>query len=83
MLDYIVDRLDVDQYGRLRGISTTHTLVDMAHTLLLTAEERKASHVIPLDYSKASDHVDHTVLISRQMQKLQPPQFYHSMVSIR
>ena len=32
MLDYIVDRLDVDQYGGLRGLSTTHALVDMVHT---------------------------------------------------
>ena len=32
MLDYIVDRLDVNQYGGLRGLSTTHALVDMVHT---------------------------------------------------
>ena len=59
MLDYIVDRLDVNQYGGLRGLSTTHALVDMVHTWLLTAEERKASHVVLLDYRKAFDHVDH------------------------
>ena len=46
MLDYIVDRLDVNQHGGLRGLSTTRALVDMVHTWLLTAEERKASHVV-------------------------------------
>ena len=65
MLDYIVDRLDVNQYGGLRGISTTHALVDMVHTRLLTTEERKASHVVLLDYRKAFDHVDHTVLVTK------------------
>ena len=53
MLDYIVDRLDVNQYGGLRGLSTTHALVDMVHTWLFTAEERKDSHVVLLDYRKA------------------------------
>ena len=43
---YIVDRLDVNQYGGLRVLYTTHALVDMVHTWLLTAEERKASHVV-------------------------------------
>ena len=65
MLDYIVDRLDVNQYGGLKGLSTTHALVDMVHTWLLTAEERKASHVVLLDYRKAFDHVDHTVLVTK------------------
>ena len=65
MLDYVVNNLDVNQYGGLRGLSTTHALVDMVHTWLLTAEERKASHVVLLDYRKAFDHVDHTVLVTK------------------
>ena len=65
MLDYIVDRLDVNQYGGLRGLSTTHALVDMVHTWLLMAEERKASHVVLLYYRKAFDHVDQTVLATK------------------
>ena len=46
MLDSIVDKKFVNQYGGLRGLSTTHALVDMAHTWLLAAEERKASQVV-------------------------------------
>ena len=65
MLDYIVDRLDVNQYVGLRGLSTTHALVNMVHTWLLTAEERKASQVVLLDYRKAFDHVDRTVLVTK------------------
>ena len=65
MLDYIVDGLDVNQYGGLRSLSTTHALVEMVHTRLLTAEERQASHVVLLDYHKAFDHVDHTMLVTK------------------
>ena len=46
MLDYIVDRLDMKEYGGLRGLSTSHALVYMVHTWLLTTEERKAPHVV-------------------------------------
>ena len=65
MLDYIVDRLDVNQYGELRCLSTTHALVDMVHAWLLTVDERKASHVVLLDYRKVFDHLDHTVLVTK------------------
>ena len=63
MLDSIVDRLDVNQYGGLRGLSTIRALVDMVNTWLLAAEERKASTVVLLDYRKTFDNVDHTVLV--------------------
>ena len=58
MHDDIIDWLDVDQYGGVRGLSTTHALVDMVQTWFLAAEERKASHVVLLDYRKAFDHVE-------------------------
>ena len=44
MLDLMFDKLDSSQYGGLKGLSTTHALVDMVHTWLLAAEERKVSH---------------------------------------
>ena len=61
----IVDSLDVNQYGGLKGLSTTHALVDMVHTWFLTAEEKKASREVLFDYRKAFDHVDHTVLVTK------------------
>ena len=54
MLDDIVDRLYVNEYGGLRILSTTHALVDMVHTWLLTAGERKASHVVLLGFGSSS-----------------------------
>ena len=49
----------------MRGLSTTHALVDMGHNWLVAADERMASHVVLLDYRKAFDHVDHTVLVNK------------------
>ena len=65
MLDLIFNKLDSNQYGGLNGSSTTHALIDMVHTWLIAAEETKASHVVLLDYRKAFDHVDHTVLVTK------------------
>ena len=39
MLDSIIDRLDVNQYGGLRGLSTIHALIYVVHTRLLAAED--------------------------------------------
>ena len=61
----IVDSLDVNQYGGLKGLSTTHALVDMVHTWFLTAKEKKASREVRFDYRKAFDPVDHTVLVPK------------------
>lgn len=41
MLDSTVDRLDANQYGGFRGISTTHARVDMVHTWFLAARKEK------------------------------------------
>ena len=65
MLDLIFNKLDLNQYGGLKGSSTTHALIDMVHTWLLAAEEWKASHVVLLDYRKIFDHVDHTMLVTK------------------
>ena len=49
----------------MKGLSTTHALVDMVHNWLVTAEQKMASHVVLLDCRKAFDHVDHRVLVNK------------------
>ena len=49
----------------MKGLSTTHALVDMVHNWLVAADERMASHIVLLDYRMAFDHVDHTVLVNK------------------
>ncbi len=55
-----------DQFGCIKGSSTTHTLVDMLHHWHLHAEHINISHVLLLDYSKAFDLVlvDHNILVN-------------------
>ncbi len=54
-----------DQFGCIKGSSTTHALVDMLHHWHLHAENMKISHALLLDYSKAFDLVDHNILINK------------------
>ncbi len=54
-----------DQFGCIKGLSTTHALVDMLHHWHLHAENMNISHVLLLGYSKAFDLVDHNILINK------------------
>eukprot|EP00800_Vazella_pourtalesii_P009617 TRINITY_DN2419_c2_g1_i1.p1 TRINITY_DN2419_c2_g1~~TRINITY_DN2419_c2_g1_i1.p1 ORF type:complete len:141 (+),score=0.73 TRINITY_DN2419_c2_g1_i1:86-508(+) len=59
MLDYIVDGLVVNRYGGLRGLSTTHALIDIVHTWLLAAEEGKLdtwSFGLPKSFRSRGSH---------------------------
>ena len=57
MIDSITDWLDMNRYGGLKGISTTHVLVDM---VVPRAKGSKAYHVVLMDYNNAFDNVEHT-----------------------
>ena len=55
----------MNQYGRLRGLSTTHALVDMVHTWVLACREKEIFTRGPFGLRKAFDHVDHTVIVNK------------------
>ena len=54
-----------DQFGGIKGSSTTHALVDMLHYWHTAAEKQNITRVLLLDYSKAFDLVDHNILIQK------------------
>lgn len=54
-----------DQYGAVKGSSTTHALVDMLHHWYEAAERGKSTRILLLDYSKAFDLVDHNIIIAK------------------
>lgn len=70
--NYIVseveDKLDPHQYGCLPGRSTTLALLSMAHQWFKALDERKAVRVLLVDYEKAFDTVDHSLLIQRMIE---------------
>ena len=65
MLDAIGDKLDKQQFGAIKGRSTSHALVDIMHKWHKALDERQAIRVVFIDYAKAFDHVDHPTVIKK------------------
>jgi len=65
MLERIENKLDVYQYGALKGRSTTHALVDMLHHWSKAIDEGQSVRAVFIDFAKAFDHVDHNVMINK------------------
>ena len=59
---------DFTQYGNSRGCSTTHYLVKLTDEAYKSTDVGQATTAITIDYSKAFDLVDHTILIGKLMQ---------------
>ena len=61
----IEEKLDINQFGCLAGKSTTHALLTMTHELLKALDNNKAVRLLLIDYEKAFDRIDHSLLIQR------------------
>ena len=58
-------KLDLDQYGYTKGSSTTHYLIKLTDEAYKSTDVCKATTAVTIDYSKAFDYVDHSVLIKK------------------
>ena len=65
ILDSLQGKLDPRQFGGMKGLSTTHALLDMLHHWHEIVHNGDEVRILFLDYSKAFDLVDHTILISK------------------
>ena len=65
VLESITTKLDPHQYGALKGLSTTHALLDMLTHWHIAIHTRQSARILLLDYSKAFDLVDHNTLIKK------------------
>ena len=65
ILENIKDRLDHNQYGAIKGLSTTHALIDLTHHLHEIVHSGNAARICFIDYSKAFDLIDHNLLIKK------------------
>ena len=64
VMDHISNDLDPPQYGSVKNSSTVHAFVELIHHWQQGLDEPgKVLHVLLLDYSKAFDRVDHTILL--------------------
>ena len=59
----IKEKLDPNQYGALKGLSTTHALVDILHHLHEHTHNGNSARICFIDYTKAFDLIDHNILI--------------------
>ena len=60
--------IDPTQYGNSKGCSTTHYLTKMMDEAFKNTDVGLATTAITIDYSKAFDLVDHSVLIGKLLE---------------
>ena len=63
--DQTQSKLDNCQYGNTKGSSTSHYLIKLLNMAYESTEEGKATTAVTIDYSKAFDYIDHTILITK------------------
>ena len=65
ILEHIKERIDPNQYGALKGLSTTHALVDLLHNVHEFIHNGNDARICFIDYTKAFDLIDHNILLSK------------------
>ena len=75
IMEIVADSIDPLQFGGIKGRSTTHVLVDLLHSWHQALDQCKLVRVLSIDYSKAFDHIDHNIFISKLRNLFNIPQF--------
>ena len=65
ILERIKERIDPNQYGVLKGLSTTHALVDLLHNVHEFGHNGNDARICFIDYTKAFNLIDHNILLSK------------------
>ena len=68
ILEDVGEKIDVKQFGNVKGVSTSHCLVNLIHFLHQGAEQQhNVGTVVLTDFSKAFDLISHTLLIDKMI----------------
>ena len=67
LLDFIGDKLDIRQYGGMKGNSVTHYLIELINFILFNQDNSEATSVLAcfVDFAKAFNMQDHSILVSK------------------
>ena len=64
--DSIADKVNPDQYGCMKNTGTVHALINLVHHWSKATDKlRSFVRVLLLDFRKAFDHVDHSIVIQK------------------
>ena len=65
-LQDLIPKLDPNQFGNRKSLSTSHCLINILHRLFENAEKPKSSSTVVLtDFKKAFDRVDHSIAVTK------------------
>ena len=62
-------KLDSNQYGNVKGSSTSHYLIKLMDLAFKSTDKGKATTAVTIDYSKDFDLIDHTILVKKLIGK--------------
>ena len=66
LIDSIKEKIDERQFGSIKNTSTTHNLISLVHHLLSETDAAKSAIIVfLLDFSKAFDRIDHSILLQK------------------
>jgi len=65
MIEKTCDQIDTQQFGGIKGRSTAHALTSMLYLWSEALDRGDSVHILFVDYSKAPDCIDHTLLINK------------------
>ena len=67
LLEYIGDQLDIRQYGGMKGNSISHYLIELINFILYNQDDQEPTAVLAglIDFSKAFNRQDHSILITK------------------
>lgn len=69
ILEVVSTSFDSNQFGALKGRSTTHALVSLLHHWSMILDSGGSVRSVFVDFEKAFDHVDHNLLIAKLMSR--------------
>ena len=67
LLEYIGDKLDIRQFGGMKGNSISHYLIELLNFILYNQDSQEPTAVLAslIDFSKAFNRQDHTILVTK------------------
>ena len=83
LLEIIGDKLDIRQYGGMRGNSVQHYLIELMNFILYNQDSTEPTAILAclVDFSKAFNRQDHSVLITKLSDMGVPPWLLKIVIS--